>query len=243
MSLPKEGMHLATITGRAIVTEYDSGSMGFEFPVKIDDDEVAWSGTARIIIVLKDNSISENGVKSLKQTFGIDGSLESICDLCENDLPVTQVEFNDCKHETYKDNLQFKLGFLNPVGGGSRSVPADRKSIIAKYSSRFRALAGGSKPATPAKSEPKKEEKKASSTPAQPPKKGPPSAPTRTIQAPTATQDEAWEACVKVGIASNENPEPWFAAIDATFGDGTREKQDSITIQQWGQLKQKLENP
>lgn len=237
MSLPKEGMHLATITGRSIVTEYDSGAMGFEFPVKIEDDEVAWSGTARITIVLKDSSISDVGVKQLKQTFGIDGSLESICDLCEADLPVTQVEFNDCRHGTYKDNPKFELGFLNPVGGGSRSVPADRKSIIAKYSSRFRALAGGSKPAVPTTKTPTP-----AKVPAQPPKKGAPSAPTRTIQAPTANIDEAFEACLKAGIATNDNPEPWFAAIDAMFGAGSREKQDSISIQQWGQLKQKFEN-
>ncbi len=238
MSLPKEGLHVATITGRSIVAEYDSGAIGFEFPVSIDDDDVAWRGTARVIIVLKDNSVSENGIKSLKQTFGINGSLESICDLCEKDLPVTQVEFAQCKHEEYEGKPQFKLGFLNPVGGASRmSEPADRKAILAKYGSRFRALSGGAtaNPAA-AKSEPKK-----ASIPAQPVKKGPPSAPTRTIQAPTATQDEAWEACMKAGIATDANPEPWFAAIDATFGDGSREKSETFSIQQWGQLKQKFE--
>ena len=109
-------------------------------------------------------------------------------------------------------------------------VAADRRSVLAKYGSKFQALAGVS--ATAAK-------------PAPPAPKAPPvpkAAPTAPPPgAPTATMEEAWAALnqAQVGKPAEETEKAWFDTIARLFPNKSN---TDLKPHEWGKLKAEFED-
>lgn len=238
MSLPKEGMHKGKITGSPVIAEAKTGAVMFVVPCKLTESEVAWGGKHQMVLIGKDGTPNQNTIKTIKAVFGCAGTLEEIDALQDKDCTDIDVEFTDCKHETYTpdgegvtgDVTVFKTGWMNPPGGASlMPEPTDRNALLAKYRVKFAALSGGkpaTKPATKAVEKKVEPEKKAS---------GPPKRSSTAVTAPTATMDEAVQAFTKSGLPE----EAWFAASKEFSGqDDDNEK---LTIQHLGLMKQKFE--
>jgi hypothetical protein len=127
------------------------------------------------------------------------------------------------------------INWINKAGGGGSEMPApaDRKSTLAKYGSKFRAVAGpqpvGVKPATPV------------APPAKPtPPPAPPSAPAPRRPAPPtatvvhATLAECWEMMTTryPSLSQDAMTDKWYGFIDATGMD-----QADMTPEGWDKVK------
>jgi hypothetical protein len=168
-----------------------------------------------------DGTVNTKSIDNLKDVFGWDG--QDPFWLVENDLSgvpvqlvIENVSGRDDPTKTYS-----QVKWINKPGGGSGAMPeaGDRKAILAKFGSKFRALAGGSpvKPKAPPTAPP------AASAP---PTKAPPT------KEPVSTQEKCWNAiCEAHKDESREDIEKaWFEAI----GDRDPEK---FTPKDWGKLE------
>ncbi len=132
-----------------------------------------------------------------------------------------------------KGGVYFKSQWLNPLGGGMRTpVAADRRSVLAKYGSKFQALAstGGQKVEVRSQNGP----------PRMPPV---PSA--ARVAAPpvgaTATMEEAWTALVEAqpGKPADALEKVWFETIARLFPNKSN---TDLKPQEWGKLKAEFED-
>lgn len=179
-----------------------------------------------VTIVTKDGTIQTRTCDTLKEVFGWDG----VDPFWLMDADMSQVRFEIVVEADKNDKGEFsKVKYLNALGGSVKMpAPGDRKSILAKYGSQFRALAGGApaiaKPAQSAAPKPPTAPKK--STPP-PPQTG-----------PTATMEEAWAACWEAS-GSNETAahEAWDQTMSAMFPGKTN---SDLTPHDWGKLKEKF---
>lgn len=117
----------------------------------------------------KGSKVNENGVKTLVESLGWDGLIDSIA----NETWTPQRCQISVKNETYKNVAKLKVAFVNDwnrTPGGSSVDPAKAKELQMRYGSQLRAIAGNVK----------------RNAPPSPPPGGPP-APTRpTAPAPIA---------------------------------------------------------
>lgn len=105
-------------------------------------------------LTTKDGALNTRCLESLRQCFpdwdGADPFWFEDADLSDCDLSVVvEDEVSDRDGKTYN-----KVAWINPPGGrsgGAMPASGNRATILAKYGSRFRALAGGvpAKPAAP----------------------------------------------------------------------------------------------
>lgn len=150
-----------TARGRILhyeLREYQSGSVGVEYELAIDefygdptpDEWNDWTGYAcgvygRTILVKKDGSPNETGVKSLVEAAGwIPGDFEQIACGAWNPPPI-QVTI---KADEYQGEVRYKAEWINPYDAlvGGRGVDAaTAKALAAKYGSKIRAVAGNVK--------------------------------------------------------------------------------------------------
>lgn len=158
---------------------------------------------------LNDGTMSPERIANFRKCFPKwDGTIETLDD--------TQIVYGaevQCVVENEADQKDpaktwSRIRWMNPVGGGSAAMPekASKATLLAKYGSKFRALAGG----TPALKAP-------------PPSKAPP------IPKPTvaeSTQDECWAA---LNDASAAGEARWFALIAQSGKD-----QAAMTGTDWG---------
>jgi hypothetical protein len=226
-----------------VVYESDKGALCLAVPYCIAvADEATYTGKTTVTIVKGDGEVMTRSVENLKKVFGWDG--QDPFWLTETDL--TNVEFDVVgEQEQYvppegEPRITFRVKYLNPPGGGMQMPQsADRKSILAKYGSKFRALAGPTKPAPAApKPAPKKEEEKPA--PEKPSaKKSPPgrSAVSPSVTAPTTTMDEAWAACQAANpqLDEEQQGEVWYAKVEEMFPGKTN---SDLSIQQFDKLKE-----
>jgi hypothetical protein len=187
MALPEIGIHVAKPVGKIVIAERAVGQDGLQafIPCEVCEGEHAGSRiTAIRTIVSKEGAVQMNEVEKLKEIFGVDGTLDSIFGLMDADQGEKRFEI-DVQDEEYNGKVSRKVKWINPIGGGGGGMkmpePADRRSVLTKYGSKFRALAGGApvKPATPAPATPK--------PPVTPPK---PKAPPVPQTGPTSTMEE-----------------------------------------------------
>jgi hypothetical protein len=218
MQLPPPGDYVAKLNARMVVYEAKSQALCIAIPCIISQgDHTGFTTKATVTLVKSDGTVMTNGLENLKTIFGWDG-LDPFA-LMDSDYKDIEFALAECKHENGEDSkTYFKAGWVNALGGGMKMPEAaDRRSVLAKYGSKFRALAGGAavKPAAPK-----------AAVPALP--KPAPAAPT----GPAATMEEAWEACCKNNVG-NEEPS-WFAAMASMFPGKTN---TNLTPQDWGRLK------
>lgn len=233
---------------RIVIYEAMSGALCAAIPVALVGDEWTWNGKHTITLANKDGAINSRNVDTLKKVFAWDG--QDPFWLADQDF--AEVTFDVVgEHEAYtpegsdESKQVFKIKWLNPPGeggGAKMPEPADRKIVLAKYGSKFRALSGvGAKPAsTPAKA---KEPVKQAELPTQPKKApaGPPAAKkTESKPVPESNMDDAWAALNKARPGQEESAlsEFWFAEIARMFPG---KNNSDLTPQEWGTLKASFE--
>jgi hypothetical protein len=145
-----------TFRGRIIsygLHEAESGACSVKMTVAIDEifHENAWhdwrgediEAMGEIWIVRKDGNLNENGVKSLVNAAGWDGSLLSISEATWDPNPVQiQVEA-----DTYKDETRYRISYVNDyerTPGGGNVTLEKAKELQARLGSSLRALVGNS---------------------------------------------------------------------------------------------------
>lgn len=252
--LPSPGSYRAKQNGTVIVRAEESGSLMAYIPFMLTNcSEVAnFAGIYAMTLATKVGEPQKKNIQALKTVFP-NWEIETLSDI---EMPadggeIPQFDLADCFHDSYTPDgadepiQTFKAKWFNPVGGGVRKQPMndeERKAVIAKYKSKFKALGllGGAA-AAPAE----KEEKK--STPAPSGKKTPPDAKNKNGTggvALTANMDEVFQVFTELPENKKKNEdqmaEAWYAKLDEKFGEGTSSNPD-LTIQQWGELKGELE--
>jgi hypothetical protein len=178
----------------------------------------------------KDGSWMTRTIENMQEVFGMHGANpfwmqfenpDNAADARERNL--TDKKFNIVvEAEEFNGKTTAKVKWINPLGssGGWTPKPVDRKSILAKYGSLFRAM-GGSAPTKTATPPPAKK-----STPP-PPQTG-----------PTATMEEAWEECCKAHNMEEQNStSAWQTEMAQMFPGKTN---SDLTPHDWGRLKEKF---
>jgi hypothetical protein len=229
MTLPKPGDYVAKLNDRIVIYEAGSGALCAALPCIISQgDSTGFTTKATVVLVKSDGTILSNAVDNLKAVFGWDGA--DPFTLMDNDYKDIEFMLADCKHEEYEGKINFKPGWVNPLGGGMKMPePADRRSVLAKYGSKFRALAGGAPVSSPSpqKKTPPPPAKKSAATP--PPAEN----------SSTATMDQAWEALCESNpkMAETDLQNLWFSELKGMFPGKTN---SDLSPQDWGALKEKF---
>ena len=135
-----------------------------------------------------------------------------------------------------KGGQYFKSQWLNPLGGGMKTpMAADRRSVLAKYGSKFQALAGVATPRVTMGTE----AKTAAPAPKVPPVPSGAQGTARPTAPPTsapATMEEAWAA---LNEANPDKPADaiekiWFDTIAKLFPNKSN---TDLKPHEWGKLK------
>ena len=247
--------------GAASVYESQGGALVLALVVKVADGPELKSYHT---LVNKDGAINTRTVDNLKAWSGWDGADPFW--FMERDLSNVDVEVVIANEPGFQDPTRMfpKVKWINPPGGGAGGVPeaADRRTVLAKYGAKFRALAGGvavgagappqrpvisgqlsviSAPAGQRSVGPRPAA--AATEPAGPaaapyPMRAAGSAPVRPPVIAGSTQAAAWGKLCQLGAnLTPENREAiWFACVDATGMD-----QVDMTPAGWAQVFSKIE--
>lgn len=159
--IPAAGTYPARINGQAVVYETEKGAVCVALPVSLVGSDPAWSGKHTMTIVKQDGTIQQRSIETLKAVFpewdGVDPFWLEDNDLTNYDLEVVGEHENYTRPGEAEERVTFKIQWLNtPGGGGGAKMPQrmeakDRKALLTKFGSKFKALSGGaSKPATAA---------------------------------------------------------------------------------------------
>jgi len=213
-----------------VVYETEGGALCAAIPCEVaEGDDAGKTLKYTATLVLRDGTIQTRTLETLKSVFGFPGNDPFW--LMDTDLSEARFEIVIEAEQGQDGKGEFsKVKWLNPIGGGQKMPEAaDRRSVLAKYGSKFRALSGGA-PATAAQPAIKAPPKTAP-----PAKKAPPPAPT----GPISTMEEAWEELGKANpdLGENQAAELWYGKMRELFGTDDNSR---ITPQQWHQLKEAL---
>ncbi len=242
-TLPKPGTHPAITTANMVVYEAESGSLCVAVPLKILGAEVEWSGKATVTLITADGVIKERAIADMKTIFGDDAAFpaslqdvepgvhpfDAVCEITNDYVPSGQTEAVET----------FRVKYINIPGGSAKMPEAmDRKELLTKYGSKFKALSK-SKPAvkTPAAQAAAKPAPTKAAAPARAASSGPPSRKSTAAVARTCTQEECWNAFADLrgedrANASEAMQQEFFDAQDAVREGANGE----FTIQEWGTI-------
>lgn len=254
--IPNPGTYRGRVNGAIVIYESEGGALCAAVPVIIPSDDWQWTGKHTMTIVKKDGTLQSRTIDTLKKVFGWDGQDP----FWLQDQDFSAVEFDLVGiHDTYtpegSDEAKtiFKIQWMNAPGESGFKMPdsADRKSILAKYGSKFRALSGG-KVVTPAArtatQRPAEQEELAPASKAKgpaPKASGPPAPAKRkntAAQARTSTMEEAWAALSAANPDINDEAvlaEKWYAILEEMFPG---KDNGDFTIQEWGTAIEKIES-
>jgi hypothetical protein len=230
--LPEVGKHKAFTTDKAVY-ENQNGTLIFSAYFLVGE-QIGITGY--FCLTTKDGAISERNVRTLKDVYGWDG-----CDpfwLVDNDLSQTEVEIV-VEDQTGRDgNPMRSVAWLNKPGSGNGSKKlesGDRANILAKYGSRFRAMAGGSAPSPrPPVSAAPKQPAPRPAAPSLPP-------PVPREDAPVSDMSECWSIFCEHGndlMSQEEATDQWFKLIESVAGKSS----EKCTPQDWGKIKAEIPN-
>src|SRR5512136_188853 len=185
MEIPQEGKYVCKLNGQLVIYEASTGSLCGAVPCVMVDNGFAFKHT--LVLVKADGTIQTKTTDTLKAVFGWDGAdpfwlMDNSID--GGAMRAVEFEIVGGPETGDKGGQYFKSQWLNPLGGGMKTpAAADRRSVLAKYGSKFAALAGVAKVQGP--------ESKVQSLPKAPPvpKAAPVTPPPGAV---TATMEEAW---------------------------------------------------
>ncbi|MCW5552148.1 MAG: hypothetical protein KIS67_08265 [Verrucomicrobiae bacterium] len=227
MEIPQEGKYVCKLNGQLVIYEASTGSLCGAVPCVMVETGFTFKHT--LVLVKADGTIQTKTTDTLKAVFGWDGADPFW--LMDNSLDggaMRDVEFEIVggPETGDKGGQYFKSQWLNPLGGGMKTpAAADRRSVLAKYGSKFQALAGVAAKAAPAAPKIPTVPKAA---PVAPPPSGPPQG--------AATMEEAWAALneAQSGKAADVIEKVWFDTIARLFPNKSN---TDLKPHEWGKLK------
>jgi hypothetical protein len=226
MELPQEGKYVCKLNAQLVIYEASTGSLCAAVPCAMAETGFTFKHT--MVLVKADGTIQTKTTDTLKAVFGWDGADPFwLMDNSEDGAPMRAVEFEIVggPETGDKGGQYFKSQWLNPLGGGSKTpMAADRRSVLAKYGNKFKALAS-SAPAMP----------KVPTAPSV--RNGRPGGPSLPppVAAPS-TMEEAWATLNE----SNPGKDPaalekiWFETIAKLFPN---KPNSDLKPHEWGRLK------
>ena len=144
MEIPQEGKYVCKLNGQLVIYEASTGSLCGAVPCVMVETGFTFKHT--LVLVKADGTIQTKTTDTLKAVFGWDGVDPFwLMDNSVDGGPMRSVEFEIVggPETGDKGGVYFKSQWLNPLGGGMKTpVAADRRSVLAKYGSKFQALAG-----------------------------------------------------------------------------------------------------
>ena len=144
MEVPQEGKYICKLNGQLVIYEASTGSLCGAVPCVMVESGFTFKHT--LVLVKADGTIQTKTTDTLKAVFGWDGVDPFwLMDNSVDGGPMRSVEFEIVggPETGDKGGVYFKSQWLNPLGGGMRTpAAADRRSVLAKYGSKFQALAG-----------------------------------------------------------------------------------------------------
>ena len=238
MELPQEGKYVCKLNGQLVIYEASTGSLCGAVPCVMVDSGFTFKHT--LVLVKSDGTIQTKTTDTLKAVFGWDG-VDPFW-LMDNSVEggaMRDVDFEIVGGPETGDRggQYFKSQWLNPLGGGMKTpAAADRRSVLAKYGSKFQALAGASAPTAKVPPAP------ATKSPAVPraaPIAPPSSAPTPA--APVASMEEAWATLNEslAGKPAEAIEKLWFDTIARLFPNKSN---TDLKPHEWGKLKAEFED-
>ena len=233
MEIPQEGRYNCKLNGQVVIYEAGTGSLCAALPCAMLHNGFTFKHT--MTLVTRDGTVQTRTVDTFKQVFGWDGADPFwLMDASADGGPMRELEFEIVggPETGDKGGLYFKSQWLNPVGGGKTPVAADRRSVLAKYGSKFAALAGAGQNAECGT---RNAERGTGSrqTPPLVPKVAPLAPPPG---APTATMEEAWAALneAQPGKPPEVLEKLWFDTIARLFPNKSN---TDLKPHEWGKLK------
>ena len=230
MEIPNEGKYVCKLNGQLVIYEASTGSLCAAVPCVMVDDGFTFKHT--MVLVKADGTIQTRTTDTLKTVFDWDGVdpfwlMDSSVD--GGALRAIEFEIVGGPETGDKGGQYFKSQWLNPLGGGMKTpVAADRQAVLAKYGSKFAALAGvqqagGGRTEAGVKS------------PVPPVPTGAPALPLPPT-VPPATMEEAWLALNEAnpGKAGAEMEKLWFDTIARLFPNKSN---TDLKPHEWGKLK------
>lgn len=220
-----------------------NGNLSIAIKVEAEGKELV----ANQHIELNDGSISESVLKNLKKLFvEWDGTIESLF-VEPNFVDIAcEIEVENQKGEgEYEGKTFSKIKWINPPGGGGYTADlpeaADKKELLTKYGSKFRALMGGKKPSPaptakqeelptedPPQDNPPEEAKKTTKPPAKAPAKKPTPPPAKKDANPAPTMEMCWNTILKRKPAEAETL--WQKFLDEVAAG---KDYDDMTADEW----------
>src|SRR5512136_1513575 len=175
MEIPNEGKYVCKLNGQLVIYEASTGSLCGAVPCVMVAPENPHEGFAfkhTMVLVKADGTIQTKTTDTLRAVFGWDG-LDPfwLMDNSEDGGPMRSVEFEIVggPETGDKGGVYFKSQWLNPLGGGLKTpAAADRRSVLAKYGSKFAALAGAKGQSGEQKAESRSQTAREDSRPTQP---------------------------------------------------------------------------
>ena len=232
MEIPCEGKYVCKLNGQLVIYEASTGSLCGAVPCVMVDSGFTFKHT--LVLVKADGTIQTKTTDTLKAVFGWDGVDPFwLMDQSADGGAMRDVDFEIVGGPETGDRggQYFKSQWLNPLGGGMKTpAAADRRSVLAKYGSKFQALAGvGSQ-----KSEVRSQNGNGARPTPPPPPSGPP-------QGATATMEEAWAALNEAnpGRAPADLEKLWFDAIARLFPNKSN---TDLKPHEWGKLKAEVKD-
>ena len=239
MEIPQEGKYVCKLNGQMVIYEASTGSLCGAVPCVMVESGFTFKHT--LVLVKADGTIQTKTTDTLKAVFGWDGVDPFwLMDNSVDGGPMRSVEFEIVggPETGDKGGVYFKSQWLNPLGGGMKTpVAADRRSVLAKYGSKFQALAG-------AAAKPRAESRKSEPTAAPPVPTGRAGLRAATPPppgAPTATMEEAWAALneAQAGKPAEAIEKIWFDTIARLFPNKSN---TDLKPHEWGKLKAEFED-
>ena len=258
MEIPQEGKYVCKLAGQLVIYEAQTGSLCAAVPCAMVESGFTFKHTC--VLIKADGTLQTKTTDMLKTVFGWDGvdpfwlmdhSVE------EGAMRAAEFEIVGGPETGEKGGQYFKSQWMNPLGGGMKTpAAANRQSVLAKYGSKFRAVAGVSQKAEdrgPKAGEDARTTTTASreacatnagrearaTAPSPPVPTAPPLAP--PPGAPVATMDEAWAALNEAnpGKEAGVVEKLWFDTIARLFPNKSN---SDLKPHEWGKLKQEFKD-
>ena len=258
MEIPQEGKYNCKLNGQVIIYETDKGALCAAVPCVMLDNGFTFKHT--MTLVTRDGTVQTRTADTFKQVFGWDGADPFwLMDASEEGGPMRAIEFEIVggPETGDKGGQYFKSQWLNPVGGGLKTPPAaDRRSVLAKYGTKFQALAGVGSQGSGIRGQGSEDGGQKAGGGARQTNAGVGARATTPLPAPmvprvaplapppgapTATMEEAWTALntAQAGQPAEAVEKLWFDTIARLFPNKSN---TDLKPHEWGKLKAEFED-
>ena len=238
MEIPPEGKYVCKLNGQLVIYEASTGSLCGAVPCVMVESGFTFKHT--LVLVKADGTIQTKTTDTLRAVFGWDGMDPFwLMDNSEDGKPMRSVEFEIVggPETGDKGGVYFKSQWLNPLGGGMKTpAAADRRSVLAKYGSKFQALAGVRE-----STKQKVESRNAGVPPVPSGAQGTARPTTPPPGMVMATMEEAWAALneAQTGKPAEVIEKTWFDTIARLFPNKSN---TDLKPHEWGKLKAEFED-